>query len=231
MDSVHRETVGPHLKGALLRWLGPILIVLAGLEIGCSGGTGDQDAPGEIASPDPTPIISDDDFRSALLRDFPLMEEEEARCISDAILDVLPRVDGSPEDDIKALAAEILAGTQAAQEKCLTPDRIAELEESAEEIRPLEPEEEAYVLVARGIAGGLNTEDQELLEAGYLVCGLAETATSLEILLVQFAQTPAASANAAEELSPLLGKVLQLEQLFTFATVAVVALCPDIDGG
>ncbi|MCH8849912.1 MAG: hypothetical protein IIC89_03700 [Chloroflexi bacterium] len=225
MDSAHRETVGPHLKGALLRWLGPILIVLAGLAIGCSGGTSDQDAPGESASPDPTPIISDDDFQSALLRDLPLLEEEEASCISDAILKLLPDLD-APLEDVDVLAVEILVGAQAAQEKCLTPERIAELEESVAVVRPLEPEEEAYVLVVRGVAGGLDTEDQELLEAGYLVCALAEAATSLETLLVQFAQTPLASANAAQELSPLLGKVLQLEELITFSTVAVVALCP-----
>lgn len=214
-----------------MRWLGLILIALAGLMIGCGGGTSDQGAPSESASTGPTPIISDDDFKSALLRDLPLLEEEEAKCISDAVLDLLPDVDVSPEDDLEAIAAEILAGTEAAQEKCLTPERIAELAESAASVRPLEPEEEAFVQVARGIAGGLDAEEQDLLEAGYLVCGLAETAASLETLLVQFAQTPASSASAAQELSPLLGKVLQLEELITFATITVVALCPGVDGG
>jgi hypothetical protein len=32
-------------------------------------------------------------------------------------------------------------------------------------------------------------------------------------------------------LSPLLGKVLQVEELITLSTIAVVALCPEVDDG
>ena len=210
-----------------MRWLGLILIALAGLMIGCSRGSSDDGPPDEGASTDPAAESAEGNFESALLRELPLLEEEEASCLSDAILDLLPDVDDPLEDDPEALAAELLAGARAAEENCLTPDRIAQLEESTAAVGQLEPEEEAYVLVVRGIAGGLETADQELLEAGYLVCGLAEEAGSLETLLAQLARTPVASARAAADLSPLLGTVLEIEEFITFSTVAVVALCPD----
>jgi hypothetical protein len=46
--------------------------------------------------------------------------------------------------------------------------------------------------------------------------------------VARLAATPAASARAAADLSPLLGTVLQVEELITFSTIAVVALCPEV---
>ena len=157
-----------------------------------------------------------------------MLEEEEAGCISDAILAELPDSEIALEDPT-LYAEEILAATEAAQERCLTPDRLAELEESEATSLTREPEEEAFLLVARGVAGGLDSEDQELVDAGYLVCGLAEEAGSLVTLLERLAAAPAASAKAAADLSPLLGRVLRAEEFITFSTIAVVALCPEVD--
>lgn len=168
------------------------------------------------------------DLELALLRSLPLLEEEEASCISDNVLAEFPDFNTAPEDPA-VLAEEILAGIQAAQERCLTLDRIAELEADEGAAGARGPEEEAYLLVVRGVAGGLDTEERELVEAGYLVCGLAEEAGSLETLVARLAASPAASARAASDLSPLLGKVLQVEELITLSTIAVVALCPGVN--
>ena len=211
-----------------MRWLGLTLVGLAVLLGACGGGTSDEGAPDEGAATDPVRNALEANLEAALLRDLPLLSEEEAGCINDAILAELPDFDTALEDPA-VLAEEILAGVQAAQERCLTPDRIAELEASEGEAVALEPEEEAFLLVARGVAGGLDSEDQELVDAGYLVCGLAEEAGSLVTLLERLAAAPAASAKAAADLSPLLGSVLRAEELITFSTIAVVALCPEVD--
>ncbi len=225
-----------------MRWCSLILVGLAVLLGACGGGTSDEGAPDQSAATEQaaetdegaeTDPVRDDfeaNLESALLRDLPLLEEEEASCISDGILAELPDVDTAPEDPA-VLAEEILAGIEAAQERCLTADRIAELERDEAVVRTRGPEEEAFLLVARGVAGGLDTEDQELVDAGYLVCGLAEEAGSLETLLERLAAAPAASARAAADLSPLLGKVLGAEELIIFSTIAVAALCPEVDDG
>jgi hypothetical protein len=194
----------------------------------CGGGT--SDGPEQGSETDPVRDALEANLESALLRDLPLLEGEEASCISDAILAELPDF-GTALEDPESFAEEILATTEAAQERCLTPDRVAELEAIEGEALTREPEEEAFLLVARGVAGGLDSEDQELVDAGYLVCGLAEEAGSLETLLERLVVAPAASARAAANLSPLLGKVLQVEELITLSTIAVVALCPEVDDG
>ncbi len=84
------------------------------------------------------------------------------------------------------------------------------------------------VIGARGVVGGLDTEDQKLVDAGYLVCAIAKEAGSLETLAARLAATPGASARIAADLSPLLGRVLRAEELMRFYTIAVVALCPEI---
>ncbi len=217
-----------------MRWLGLTLVGLAVLMGACGGGKSDEPEQGAAtdqgAETDPVRDALEANLESGLLRDLPQLSEEEAGCFSDAILAELPDAEIALEDP--ALYAEgILAATQAAQERCLTPERIAELEASEGEALALEPEEEAFLLVARGVAGGLDSEDQELVDAGFLVCGLAEEAGSLETLLDRLVAAPAASARAAADLSPLLGKVLGAEDLIIFSTIAVAALCPEVDDG
>jgi hypothetical protein len=160
---------------------------------------------------------------AALLRDLPLLEQEEADCISNALLAAIADSETALED-IDLFAEGILAGTRAAQERCLMPDRIAELG-----VRTREPAEEAFVLVVRAITQGLDAEDEELVGAGYLVCGLAQEAGSLDILLARLAATPRASEEVAADLSPLLGRVLSAEELITFSANAVATLCPEYD--
>jgi hypothetical protein len=167
-------------------------------------------------------------LEAALLSDIPLLQEEEASCLSDAILAELPDFEGALED-LELFSDEIVAGTQAAQGRCLTPERLAELQQSDATAPTRGPEEEAYLLVVRVVAGGLDTEDQELVDAGYLACGLAEEAGSLETLVARLAATPRASAGVAADLLPLVGRVLEVEELIIFSTIAVVALCPEND--
>lgn len=121
----------------------------------------------------------------------------------------------------------MLADIRAAQESCLTPERLAELETDETVVLARDPAEEALLLLARGVAGGLDAEDQDLVEAGYLMCAFAEEAGSLDVLLARFTATPEASAKLAADLLPLVGKVLRDEELILFATTAVVALCPE----
>ena len=220
-----------------MHWFGFVLVGLVILTSACGGGTGDEGAPDEGNATDPaqerleTDPVRDaleSELKPALLRDFPLLKEEEASCISDAILEELPDF-GTALEDPASFAAEILSGTQAAQERCLAPDRIAELLDANQTVvLTSEPAEKAFLLLVRGVAGGLNTEDQELVDAGYLVCALAEEAGSLETLVARLAATPVASAKIAADLLPLLGRVLRAEELITFSTTAVVALCPEI---
>lgn len=211
-----------------MRWFGMFLVGLVTLTSACGGGTSDENAPEKGTATDPIRAALEDQLEAGLLRDLPRLEEEEAGCISEAVLSELPDFDTALEDP-EMFAEELLARTRAAQERCLTPDRIAELtgDEAADLAR--EPAEEAYLLVVRGVAGGLDTEDQELVDAGYLVCGLAEEAGSLATLVALLAATPEASARAAADLSPLVGTVLRAEELITFSTIAVVALCPEVD--
>ena len=211
-----------------MRSFGLTLVGLAVLMGACGGGTSDE--PEQGSETDPVRDALEGNLESALLRDLPLLEEEEASCISDAILAELPDF-GPAVEGPESFAEEILAATEAARERCLTPDRIAELEASEAVALMREPEEEAFLLVARGAAGGLDSEDQEPVDAGFLVCVLAEEAGSLETLLERLAAAPAASARAAANLSPLLGKVLGAEDLIIFSTIAVAALCPEVDDG
>ncbi len=214
-----------------MRWVGLALVGLALLATACGGRASDEGAPDESAATDPGQEGAlEANLETALLRDLPLLVEEEASCISDAILAALPDSDTALEDiDIEVIADEILAGAHAAQERCLTPDRIAELEQDEAAIRTRGPEEEAYLLAVRDAVGGLDGEDQELVEAGYLVCGLAEGAGSLDTLLALLAATPESSAEVAAGLLPLLGRVLELQELMIFSTMGVATLCPEFD--
>jgi hypothetical protein len=211
-----------------MRWFGIVLVGLAILTSACGGGTSDEGAPDEGAAADPVRDAFEAQLEAALLRDLPLLEEEEAACISDAVLAVMADFETALDDPV-FLAEEMLAGVQAAQERCLTPDRIAELEgDEALALTP-EPAERAFLLVVRGVVEDLDTEDQELVGAGYLMCGLAEEAGSLDTLLARLAATPETSARVAADLLPSLGRVLEAEELITFSTMAVVALCPEVD--
>ena len=215
-----------------MRWFGLFFVGLVILASACGGDTSDEgvpdeDARDEAATTDPIRDALETKLEPALLRDLPLLEEKEASCINDVVLAELPDFGSSPEDPA-SLAAEIVAATKAAQERCLTPDRIAELRGNEAVVLKREPAEEAFILVVRGVAGGLNTEDQKLVDAGYLVCALAEETGSLETLVAQLAATPGASAKTAADLSPLLGRILRAEELITFSTIAVAALCPEV---
>ena len=215
---------------------GLVLVGLAIMASACGGGGGDERTSDERTTTDPVQKRLEADpvrdaletqLKPALLRDFPLLEVDEASCITDAILADLPEFETALEDP-NSIAMEILASSQAAQESCLTPDRIAELETTESVVPTRVPAEEAFLLNVRGVAGGLDTEDQKLVDAGYLVCALAEEAGSLETLAARLAATPEASARIAANLLPLLGRILEAEELIIFSTLTVVALCPEI---
>jgi len=109
----------------------PLLLLL-----GCTGQQ-EQEATSAEASSVSTPTTAavqaqaaSDPVRDALevkiepllLRSLPGLEEEEASCLSGAILAKLPDFGTAPEDTA-FVAVEIVA----AMERCLTPDRIVEL--------------------------------------------------------------------------------------------------------
>ena len=224
-----------------MRWFGFVLLGLVVLlASACGGGASEEGAPDGRASEEGAPdggaaidLVRDAleaQLEAALLRDLPLLEEEEARCISDAILAAMPAFETALEDP-NFFAEQMLAGVQAAQERCLAPGRIAELEEAEALVRTPEATEAAFLLVVRRVVGGLDAGDQELVGAGYLVCGLAEEAGSLDTLLARLAATPETSAKAAADLAPSLGRILGAEELITFSTIAVVTLCPEFDEG
>ncbi len=204
------------------------LVGLVVLAIACGGGTADEESPGgNDSTGNPIRDALVDNLATGLLRDIPLLEVAEANCISEAILATLPDF-GSALEDPDSFAQEILAETRAAQEHCLTPDRIAELEAAGTVVLTREPAVDAFLLLVRLSGGGLEGEDRELVDAGYLMCALAEEAGSLDELLARLTATPEASAKLAADLLPLLGKLLRDEELATFATTAVVSFCPEI---
>lgn len=223
-----------------MHWFALALVGLIIVAVACGGGTGDEGASGgptgnEGPSGEGKPIedrlreILEARLGPALIRDLPALEEEEARCISDALLAGLPDFRVALED-VESFAAEVLDGSRAAQESCLTPDRSAELEANLTEVLTREPVEEAFLLVVRGQPLGLDADDGKIVDAGYLLCAFAEEAGSLDILVERLAGTPTSSAKVVANLMPLLGRVLQDQELITFSTTAVVTLCPEVSG-
>ena len=82
-----------------MHWFGLVLVGLVVLASACGGGAGNEGAPDEGASTDPvqerleTDPVRDaleSELKPALLRDLPLLEEEEASCITATILAELP---------------------------------------------------------------------------------------------------------------------------------------------
>lgn len=208
--------------------LGFVLVALAALLGACGNSAGD--AATETIEPDRLRNLLQSTLKSALLNEIPLLIESEASCIADAILTEMPDTSVALEDS-QLYAAEVVAATRGAQEKCLTAERITALEEAGALPTALEPFEEAFLFAARDVGGGLFGSDLDIVGAGYLMCSLANEAGSLSILLQRLAATPASSARTAADLSPLIGQVLQVEDLMTFGTVAVGGLCPELNGG
>lgn len=210
-----------------MRWFGLVFSGFLLLASACGGGANDEGAAVEDAATDPVRAALETEFAPALLRDLPLLKEEEASCISDVFLAGLPDFETAPENP-NAAAAKMVIAAQAAQERCLTPDRIVELGENPATVLKFEPAEEAFLLAVREIGEGLDTGDQKLLDAGQLACSLARESGSVEALVARLSATPRTSAQTAANLSPLLGRVLPLEELLIFSTVAVVSLCPEV---
>lgn len=209
-----------------MRWFGLVLSGFVILTSACGSGTSGEGAAETDATTDPIRGVLATEFAPALLRDLPLLKEEEADCISDAILMEMPDT-GTALEDPNTFAAEMVTAAQVAQDRCLTSDRILELGGSASAGRELEPGEEAFLLAVKEIGDGWNTEDQDLVEAGELACGLAKASGSLDTLVTLLATNPAASAHTAANLAPLLGRVLRVEELIVFSTAAVMSLCPE----
>ena len=232
-----------------MRWFAWVLVGLVILGGACGGVTGDtpdtgdtgiEAAPGQGTGDEGASggdITVENLFRDALeaklepslLRELPALEEEEASCLSDAVLAELPDF-RTALADIESFAEDVLDATQAAQEGCLTPERIAELGVDETAVLPRESAEKAFLLVIRGKDRDLDAEDQEIVDAGYLLCGFAEEAGSLDTLVDRLSGTPASSAKVVANLMPLLGKVLRDKELITFTTTAVVILCPEVSG-
>lgn len=208
------------------------LLGLALLLSACGGNSSEGGAATGSALPSADFIRSalEEQLAGQLLLDLPLLTSEEAGCISDAVLAGLPDFEDALDDPL--LFTEILLGSiVGAQESCLTPDRIAELEADQALASTPEPDERTFLLVIRGATQGLTADDQELISAGYLMCRLAEDAGSLGTLLTRIATTPNASEELAAQLSPLLGRVLSLDELLAFSSNAIAILCLEVNEG
>lgn len=170
----------------------------------------------------------EDELETMLLRELPLLNDDEARCIKDAVLEKLPDFE-SALDDPTLFVDELLADIRTAQERCLSPARLAELEENEAQVRTPEPAETAFLSLVRGSILEIGGNDEEIVSAGYLVCDLAQEVEGLDPLLRRLTATPRASEELAEDLSTSLGSVLVLEELVTFSINAVLSLCPEYD--
>ncbi len=170
----------------------------------------------------------EDELEAVLLRDLPLLNDDEARCIKDAVLEKLPDFE-SALDDPMLFVDELLADVRTAQERCLSPERLAELEANEEQVHTPEPAESAFLSLVHGSILEISVSDENIVSAGYLVCDLAQEVGGLDPLLRRLTATPRASEELAEDLSTSLGRVLVLEELVTFSINAVLSLCPEYD--
>ncbi len=170
----------------------------------------------------------EDELETVLLRELPLLNEAEARCIKNAVLENLPDFESALDDPI-LFVDELLADIRTAQERCLSPARLAELEANEAQVRTPGPAETAFLSLVRGSILEISANDEEIVSAGYLVCDLAQEVEGLDPLLRRLTATPRASEELAEDLSASLGGVLVLEELVTFSINAVLSLCPEYD--
>jgi hypothetical protein len=172
----------------------------------------------------PVKMVLDGRLESALQRDLGL-SDDEARCLSDGVMDGIPE---SGEDDPAGLAQEVVAAVRAAQADCFTEERLSALAEKlAAPRKPDDPGRKAFLAAVPAVAPVRGTEEN-LVTAGHRMCELAEeSGGSLQTVVARFNATPAASAQVAANLTPLLGINLRKEELISLATVAVVSLCPE----
>ncbi len=211
-------------------------LVLAGVaaaEERCLPSTTPEE-PANESTPDGTgetgPVRSaiEDQLEAVLLRELPLLNDEEASCIKDAVLAELPDFESALDDPI-LFVDELLADIRAAQERCLSPERIAQLEAYAARVRTPEATETAFLSVVHTSILDIDANDEEIVSAGYLVCDLTQEVGGLDTLLRRLTATPRTSEDLAENLSTSLGVVLVLEELVTFSINAVLSLCPEYD--